>query len=148
VLVLENDLTELTGGVWESFLGMPAEPTAPVAPGEGSYYTSWVHISGGWEGAVNLVLPEALARDAAAAMFGTTPDALTADELTDAVGELANIIGGNIKGMIDDPCTLSLPMVASGQRYSVAVPGTELVRSATLVAAGQTFTVAVHARRT
>jgi chemotaxis protein CheX len=31
--------------------------------------------------------------------------------MTDAVGELANIIAGNIKSMLPEPSTLSLPQV-------------------------------------
>jgi len=146
VLVLENDLTALTGGVWESFLGMTAEPVPPVEPGDGSFYTSCVHISGAWEGSVNLVLPEGLARDAAAAMFGLEAHEVSNADLADAVGELANIIGGNVKGMIDAPCALSLPVVAAGGRDAVTVPGSELVQSVTLCTAGHAFVVAVHAR--
>ena len=146
MLVLENDLTALTGGVWESFLGLRAEPVGPAPPAGGSFYTSCVHISGGWEGSVHLVMPEELARTAAAAMFGLPVEEVSAAELADAVGELANVIGGNVKGMIDEPCALSLPLVASGRDVSVSQPGAEVLQSVTLATAGHTFTVAVHAR--
>lgn len=144
--VLENDLTELTGGVWEAFLGLPAEPAASGLVDDGPFYTSSVAISGGWEGSVRLVIPSGLARSAAAAMFDIVPDELGADEVVDAVGELANIIGGNLKGMVEAPCTLSLPMVAVGSDYSVSAPGARLVRSVTLRSAGAVFEVAVHTR--
>lgn len=146
MLVLEDDLTELTSGVWDAFLGMAAEPARPDDADGGPFHTASVAISGGWDGSVSLVLPHGLALHAAAAMFGMEPDEIGADEVADAVGELANIIGGNIKGMIDDPCTLSLPMVAVGRDYSVSVPGSQVVRSVALRSQGQTFQVAVHAR--
>ena len=146
MLVLEDDLTALTGGVWEAFLGMAAEPAYAPVPTEGPFYTSCVNISGGWAGSVSLIIPEALARAAAAAMFGMDDAELGKDEVTDAVGELANIIGGNVKGMIEEPCALSLPMVAVGTNYSVSVPGTETIQSVTLLCEDATFEVAVHKR--
>ncbi len=146
MLVLENDLSALTAGVWEAFLGLEAEPTGPGLGDGGPFYTASVAIGGGWDGSVSLVMPLVLARAAAAAMFGLGEAELDADEVVDAVGELANIIGGNIKGMIEEPCTLSLPMVACGTDYSVSRPGTEIVRSVTLLSGGRPFEVAVHKR--
>lgn len=146
MLVLENDLTALTGGVWDAFLGMIAEPADAGPADDGPFYTSCVNISGGWDGSVNLLIPEPLARSAAAAMFGIADGQLGQAEVCDAVGELVNIIGGNIKGMIEEPCALSLPMVAVGTHYSVSVPGTELIQAVTLSSEGQAFQVAVHRR--
>ena len=82
----------------------------------------------------------------AAAMFDTDAGAVSGDEVADAVGELANIIGGNIKGMIADPCELSLPMVATGENYSVRIPGTEVVSEVTLSSAGHPFRISVARR--
>ncbi|HEX4901169.1 MAG TPA: chemotaxis protein CheX [Acidimicrobiales bacterium] len=148
MLVLEDDLTALTGGVWEAFLGLTAEPVPPDDAVVGSCYSSCVHISGAWEGSVNLVLPEPLARTVAAAMFDLPPSDVSAEDLTDAVGELANIIGGNVKGMIDEPCELSLPVVAAGPGISLSIPGAEVLQSVTLSSGGHAFQVAVHARPT
>lgn len=143
LLVMENDLTELTSGVWEAFLGMSADPVSPETPIGGRVYTSYVNISGGWEGCVSIVIPEPLARQVAGAMFGMDDGELGSAEVADAVGELANIIGGNIKGMIEEPSALSLPMVAVGTDYAVVVPGTELVQSVVLESNGVAFQIAV-----
>ena len=70
MLVLEDDLTALTGGVFEAFLGMAAEPAVPDPNATGPFYTSSVAISGGWDGSVSIIIPVPLARAAAAAMFG------------------------------------------------------------------------------
>ena len=146
MLVLEDDLTALTGGVFEAFLGMAAEPAVPDPNATGPVYTSSVAISGGWDGSVSIIIPVPLARAAAAAMFGMGDDELGNEEVADSVGELANIIGGNIKGMIEEPCSLSLPMVAVGSDYQVSVPGTELLQSVSLYSEGHTFQVTVHRR--
>ncbi len=146
MLVLEDDLTALTGGVFEAFLGMTAEPCYTEVDATGPFYTSSVAISGGWDGSVAIIIPQALARAAAAAMFGMSDDELGDEEVTDAVGELANIIGGNVKGIIEEPCSLSLPMVALGTDYQVSLPGTELVQSVTLLSEGHPFKVTVRRR--
>lgn len=54
----------------------------------------------------------------AAAMLGAAPEALVEEELLDAVGELANILGGNVKALGEDGLPLSLPKARR------AAPGT------------------------
>jgi chemotaxis protein CheX len=36
---------------------------------------------------------------------------VTQSDIVDAVGELANVIGGNVKALLPQPCQLSLPHV-------------------------------------
>lgn len=143
MLVIEDDLTGLTSGVWDAFLGLPIDDAYGAELAAGPVRTSCVNISGSWSGSVALVIPEPLATLVAGAMFGLEADELTDVEISDAVGELANIIGGNIKGLIDGPCSLSLPMVASGENYSVTVPGTQLVSQVSLESEGHVFRVSV-----
>lgn len=147
MIVLDDDLTSLTVAVWESFLDLHAEP-APGAPVSGRVYTSCVNISGGWDGSVLLVIPAGLATAVAASMFGMQPTDLSEAEITDAVGELANIVGGNVKGLIEEPCGLSLPTVTVGTDYQVTVPGSELERDVALVSEGHAFHVSVYRRLT
>src|SRR5207253_367907 len=78
------------------------------------------------EGAVWLRCPEALARDVAGFLFGRPPDEVEKDDLRDALGELANIIGGNLKALMSGVCRLGLPTTAvppppaDARRYRVA----------------------------
>src|SRR3546814_11558410 len=44
---------------------------------------------------------------------------ITPEDVTDAIGELVNMIGGNVKSLMPEPSILSLPMVAAGH---IAVP--------------------------
>ena len=50
-------------------------------------------------------------------------------EVVDALGEIANMVGGNVKSMLPGPSTLSLPSVVQGQ---LSVPGTRMVREVQL----------------
>jgi chemotaxis protein CheX len=46
-------------------------------------------------------------------------------DITDAVGELVNIIGGSVKSLMPQPTVLSLPSVRTGPAGEL--PGTEVV---------------------
>jgi chemotaxis protein CheX len=121
----ESDLREVVESVWSAMLGLeliPAERAYERDP-DSRNLTGTVQITGEWQGAVMVDLPEKLARDAAAAMFGMESDELGEDEVLDALGEVANMIGGNVKGLIEGECKLSLPTIAEGGDFRVAVPG-------------------------
>jgi chemotaxis protein CheX len=49
-------------------------------------------------------------------------------ELVDAIGEIANMTGGNVKALLPGPSVLSLPEVAAGT--AAAVPGRPVSRLA------------------
>jgi chemotaxis protein CheX len=51
------------------------------------------------------------ARNVAAALLGVDLDDVTPEDVRDALGELANIIGGNVKSLMPEPAALSLPVV-------------------------------------
>lgn len=143
MIVVDEDLTGLTAGVWEAFLGLSCEEGPPGDVAHGISWTSSVSVSGGWNGSIALAFPAHLAAAVAGAMFGMGPDEVTDEEVGDAIGELANIIGGNIKGMVDEPCQLSLPVVAFGGNLRVRTPGTTLLSDVTLVSEGESFSVTV-----
>ena len=77
-------------------------------------------ISGEWNGTVCVSCSQLAARHATSAMFGMEDDELTADEINDAVGELVNVVGGNIKSLVPGPSVLGLPTVIEG--LPVALP--------------------------
>ncbi|MBJ7359171.1 hypothetical protein, partial [Nocardioides sp.] len=55
-------------------------------------------------------------------------EALDPVELSDVIGEFANIVGGNVKSLMPGPSTLSLPLVA----HNVLVPPSDLQPQLTL----------------
>ncbi len=111
----EDFLRELTRTVWSTVLGLDAEDGEPPAESMEPSLTSSVDIRGGWEGTVSLCCPDALGRKLAAAMLECKEEQTTPHLIADAVGELTNVIGGNLKAMVPGPCTLSLPRIhASG----------------------------------
>lgn len=126
-MAFENEINQLTTSIWESMLHLTVEPeNAPLPEGQRTIQAV-VQITGAWRGAVTLSCGAPLASTAAGIMFGVgDADASTAD-MQDAVGELANMIGGNVKGLLPEACHLSLPSVVEGSDYTVRVPGSRLV---------------------
>lgn len=127
-----DDVAEITCAVWASFLsGEPGDdllPSAP-APTAATAVTGCVHITGAWAGTVLVDCSPDLARLAAARLLALTPDELTDEDLTDAFGELVNMVGGNVKGILPGPSALSVPTVAAGHgalQFPGAVPVTEV----------------------
>jgi hypothetical protein len=112
----EQDLREIAAEVWAAFLpdgGLPPEPAAPAAIG--SRLQASVSVTGAWRGQVLLELEEETAVAVARAMLAVDEaDEVGEEDVTDAVGELVNMIGGNVKSLMSSPSTLSLPMVVAG----------------------------------
>lgn len=144
---LQADIAKITHDVFETMLGMAVERIeAAQAPSDTKMmYTGLVTVSGSWSGAIMLACDAELARTIASMMFGTEASATTDAEINDAMGEMANMIGGNFKSMIPPPVTLSLPSVATGIKSVVRVPGcSEVGRYAFEFRAGEAqFTVCV-----
>ncbi|HEY8730251.1 MAG TPA: chemotaxis protein CheX [Acidothermaceae bacterium] len=137
-----DDLEVITREVWTSFLD--GDPSGLV-PRDGDdatedKVTGCVHLSGAYTGAIMLQCSPPAARDAAAALFSVSPDDVTPAEVVDAMGEIANMVGGNVKSMLPGPSTLSLPSVIHGR---LSLPGSQVVREVTLAWRTQPLTVSL-----
>ena len=133
-IVTADQITGIAQDVWSSFLSMELAPVEDT-PLTGRTVTGCVHVSGEWQGSVFLQCSHSHAVAAAEAMFAADPGSLSADEVSDALGELANMVGGNIKSLLPAPSKLSVPSVAEGESYTVRVPGAVLVESVALTCA-------------
>jgi chemotaxis protein CheX len=146
----EPELTEITERVWTSLVELPLVPRRPgqPAPAPGSRtFTGCVQITGAWEGAVTVHCSEQLARVLTAAMFMVDPADTTPEEVADALGELANMVGGNVKALLPEPCRISLPAVADGMDYRLSVPGARPVTAVTWTCQGEPLMVRLLERR-
>jgi chemotaxis protein CheX len=134
-VVTGEQIAEITRDVWQSFLSLDLvfAPVDPLATLDGATSTGCVHISGEWNGSVFVQCTDAHAQKAAEAMFMADPGTLGPDEISDALGELTNMIGGNIKSLLPEPSRLSIPTVANGENYKIRVPNAVLVDAITLV---------------
>jgi chemotaxis protein CheX len=114
----DDDIRVIAEQVWSSYLDVDGvSPLVPL-PAEKPLYdvSASVSLTGAWRGHVVLRCSSVAARNAAAALLGVDYEDATVDDVTDALGELANILGGNVKSLLPEPCALSLPhVVISGE---------------------------------
>jgi chemotaxis protein CheX len=127
----EAAISETVRNIWTVILGLEIQDsgsdlTALKKVDSAPTLTALVHISGAWDGTIMLYCTVELARRAAAAMFGTAPEAIGQEETEDALGELANMTAGTIKTLLPRPCSLSLPTVGTGIDYRMVVPGSHI----------------------
>jgi chemotaxis protein CheX len=142
------DFAEVVEGVFTGMLGFGLVRTHGDTlpdPGEARFIGT-VHITGSWSGSVVIECPERLGRIVAGSMFGSEPGDVSDDELVDVVGELANMIGGNVKALLEGDSSLSLPTVVRGSDFRVIVPGTHLARALSFECDGHVFEFRVLAK--
>jgi chemotaxis protein CheX len=125
----DSDVEQIVSEVFGSFLGGDDAPPLLAAGGTGdSAVTASVSITGSWEGHVVFGCSTAAARTAAAMLLMMGEDELAEADVADAVGELANMIGGNVKSLLPSPSALTLPLVSLGGAVMHLPSATEAVR--------------------
>jgi chemotaxis protein CheX len=127
LLFTEDVVTEITSSVWSAFLS-GSDDIIPLAvvPSDSSL-TGTVFISGQWNGLVSLTCSSVAATRAASLMFDADLEKVSPADVLDAVGELVNIVGGNLKGMLPSPTGLSLPSVTDGDVQVDTPAGADLL---------------------
>jgi chemotaxis protein CheX len=148
---MESDIEEIVLMIWETLFELPLETSDDRDLTGGATVTSFVHIDGAWRGVVMLQCPMALASGLTRAMFeggtdGSTDEVDEAD-VRDALGEIANMVAGNVKALLPEPCTISLPAVALGTDHTVSVPGTADVSTVSFTCDGRPFVITLLERR-
>jgi hypothetical protein len=129
----------------ESWLALVGEDEylVPVPePLPADVVSSWVAVSGPWNGRVVLTVGRETAVELTRCLLKEhAPEVLEPEDVEDAMGELANVVGGNVKGVLPAPSLLGLPefgdapapadpadvvrvdVVWRGQPLSIAVQG-------------------------
>jgi len=122
--VRRDDISEVTSTIWRETLGIDveAEPEAPRRPRKGdSQVTGVVRMDGAWKGTLKVECSPGVARRLAARMFEKNPEDASQGDIEDAVGEMTNMTGGNIKALVPGPSRLSLPMVGEEAKRETRV---------------------------
>ena len=86
-----------------------------------------VSVAGSVSGTVNIHVSNAFACQITANMLGMEPDEIDSDEeVHDVIGELSNMIGGDLKSRLCDAgfdCELSIPSITSGKDFNIESKG-------------------------
>jgi chemotaxis protein CheX len=121
----DQDLHIIVTQVWDAYLHQDAQlptSTAPSTAATEPMIVATVSLTGGWDGHVRIDCTPAAAADITALMLDLPAGGLDTHDVADAMGELANIVAGNIKALLPAPVSLGLPVVALGDRVKLQFP--------------------------
>lgn len=105
--------------VFEIMLGCRVRPTPKSAAAVSPEFTAMVGLAGSLCGVVTVSCQGKTAGLLARNMLGD--EAESKDQVSDALGEICNMVAGNFKNKLagaDERCMLSVPLVINGGEYS------------------------------
>ncbi|MEO8697171.1 MAG: chemotaxis protein CheX [Acidimicrobiales bacterium] len=144
-MMLDSEIEDIVKSIWSTLVDVPIQRGSCEGQREDSTVTGIVNIEGAWHGAVVVRCSLALASLVTAAMF-QGDDEPTTDEIRDALGELTNMVAGNVKALLPAPSAISLPTVAFGKQYEISVVGTRTVVTVPFMSETQALEVSVVQR--
>ena len=121
-----NMLEEIVQSVFITMMGLEVSPSATSTSPAGKRLTSFVQLTGEWNGAVMLECSEQQACQFAGRILAMDAPEDVDDDVRDMLGELANMIGGNMKSGMATGIRLSMPTVMDGSDYDLRVCGAKV----------------------
>ncbi len=147
VRILPNELAQIVNSVFGAMMSLEASEDGPSWYPSADRLTAAVHLAGGWNGAVLVECGRELACRFAGCFLSIDPPDAVDDVVRDVLGELANMIGGNLKCVLTRGIRLSMPSIVDGNDYSLRVCGAEIRERLAFRCAEGPFWVTVLATR-
>lgn len=119
-------LAEIVKSVFLTMMDLELSSSDKVWHPGGDRLTSFVQLAGDWNGAVLLECSRTQACHFAGRILAMDPPETVDDDVRDVLGELANMIGGNMKCGMTPGVRLSMPTVLDGSDYDLRVCGSQV----------------------
>jgi len=145
--LLPSELTQIVESVFETMLGLDVDERGVAWFPDADRLTAAVHLTGEWNGAVLLECDRRQACQFAGRYLSVDMPEVVDDVVRDVLGELANVIGGNLKCVLSSGIGLSMPSVVDGSNYSLRVCRAEVRAGLAFRCAEGSFWVTVLAMR-
>jgi chemotaxis protein CheX len=123
----KEDVETVVGTVFTTMMTIDVWPSQTPYPGAEGLLTGAVYLSGEWEGAVFIHCAARQACEFAGRFVGIPAPEAVDDDVRDVIGELANMIAGNLKCAFTPGIRVSVPSVTDGANYSTRVCGGRVV---------------------
>jgi len=138
----EAEISQFVTDIWSTFLSMKVSPTDKSfkPTGKDNTLAGCVQITGEWQGTVTLYTSREVGKKVAATMYGLDETEVDNQQIQDVIGEITNIIAGNIKSLLPAPSSISLPSVAITD-YNLHHPGNETLTAVNFDCEGLPFLV-------
>ena len=119
-------LTQTVAAVFLNMMDLEVERCDTPWVADTQRLTASVHLAGDWSGALLFECSHRQACLFAGRFLGTEPPASVDGDVRDVLGELANMIGGNVKFAVAKGLTLALPSVTDGSDDGLRLCRSEL----------------------
>lgn len=123
VVAYRENVVPVVDMVFSTMLGLKVEPYPMPWVRPTDMVTAAVYFAGAWRGAVLLECTRRQARTFAQLLMSIGPSAMIDEDVRDALGELANMLAGNLKSVLPSGVVLSMPSVIEGSDYSLQICG-------------------------
>lgn len=121
--ILLNEMAPVVSAIFEAMLDMEAAPAGAAWQPDPSRMVASIHLAGEWNGVIELACDRRQAcRFAARFLRDDDPPCVMAQ---DVLGELINMIGGNLKCALANGIALSGPSVVEDDTALCAAAGPE-----------------------
>ena len=127
---LKSFVTHSFKNVFKTMLSMqlaPEDPPNRPSVTTGQHIVGTVGFGGAVMGNVNIFVSREFAREMTAAMLGMpVEEARSDEEVNDLIGEVCNMVGGDLKSRLCDAgftCSLSIPSITFGDSFRVESKG-------------------------
>lgn len=125
-LVNPATIAEIVHSIFSTMMDVDVSVAdTPMVP-SGDRLTASVCLEGAWNGAVSLQCGQRQACEFAGRFLAIDPPEDVDDDVRDVLGEIANMIGGNMKSSMGTEVRLALPTVINGSDYEVRVCGSSV----------------------
>jgi chemotaxis protein CheX len=136
-------LAQIVESVFMTMMSLDVSPSDASWNPAGDRLTSFVHLTGDWNGAVLLDCNPRQACQFAGRILSMDPPDMVDDDVRDVLGELANMIGGNMKCSMPTGVRLSMPTVMEGRDYDLRICGSQILERVAFQCAEGHFWVTV-----
>lgn len=121
---LQENITDATREIFETMIMLDITAGDPLEKSVSSFKCSVsgvIGLAGTCKGMLAIHAPDSVAKAITSSFLGMDVDEIN-DDVTDAIGELSNMIAGNVKMVLDSAgkdVTLSIPSCIHGEEYSM-----------------------------
>jgi chemotaxis protein CheX len=117
---LEKEIRAFVETIWTMVLRMDVKRNDASASPPTSAIEGRVRIRGGWHGTIVIQSDEKLANRAASKMLCLASGTKATDkDAQDAIAELTNILGGNLKALLPGPSQLGIPVAGPANDHGL-----------------------------
>lgn len=114
-------IEQIVENVFDTMMGLEVHRSDAPWPPRAELITASISLMGSWKGAVMVECGLKESFLFASRMVGIDAPTELNDDVRDALGELANMVGGNLKSVLPGGVELSLPSVIWGSHYTVGI---------------------------